>query len=145
MKNVLKATKALKRRRSPASPPFSCRGSENGDKRHGRAEKNKNMYRKRSKKSKKICKKFLAFPGLKCYTIKRTFARGLFSTHKKKTHSKSLQQKIPLHGALGAKKGGFIMKVRSSVKPICEKCKVIKRKGSIRIICENPKHKQRQG
>ncbi|MBP3804726.1 MAG: 50S ribosomal protein L36, partial [Oribacterium sp.] len=24
-------------------------------------------------------------------------------------------------------------------------CKVIKRKGSIRIICENPKHKQRQG
>ena len=37
------------------------------------------------------------------------------------------------------------MKVRSSVKPICEKCKVIKRKGVIRIICENPKHKQRQG
>jgi len=37
------------------------------------------------------------------------------------------------------------MKVRSSVKPMCEKCKVIKRKGSIRIICENPKHKQRQG
>ena len=37
------------------------------------------------------------------------------------------------------------MKVRSSVKPICEKCKVIKRKGAIRIICENPKHKQRQG
>ena len=36
------------------------------------------------------------------------------------------------------------MKVRSSVKPICEKCKVIKRKGSIRIICENPKHKQLQ-
>ena len=27
------------------------------------------------------------------------------------------------------------MKVRSSVKPICEKCKVIKRKGSVRIIC----------
>jgi large subunit ribosomal protein L36 len=37
------------------------------------------------------------------------------------------------------------MKVRSSVKHICEKCKVIKRKGSIRIICVNPKHKQRQG
>jgi large subunit ribosomal protein L36 len=37
------------------------------------------------------------------------------------------------------------VKVRSSVKPICEKCKVIKRKGSVRIICENPKHKQRQG
>ena len=37
------------------------------------------------------------------------------------------------------------MKVRPSVKPICEKCKVIKRKGVIRVICENPKHKQRQG
>lgn len=42
-------------------------------------------------------------------------------------------------------KGGLTMKVRSSVKPICEKCKVIKRKGRIMIICENPKHKQRQG
>lgn len=41
--------------------------------------------------------------------------------------------------------GGFPVKVRSSVKPICEKCKIIKRKGSIRVICENPKHKQRQG
>ena len=29
------------------------------------------------------------------------------------------------------------MKVRSSVKPICEKCKIIKRKGRIRVICEN--------
>ncbi len=37
------------------------------------------------------------------------------------------------------------MKVRPSVKKICEKCKVIKRKGVIRVICENPKHKQRQG
>ncbi len=42
-------------------------------------------------------------------------------------------------------KGVVNMKVRSSVKPMCEKCKVIKRKGKIRIICENPKHKQRQG
>ena len=25
------------------------------------------------------------------------------------------------------------------------RCKIIKRKGSIRVICENPKHKQRQG
>lgn len=37
------------------------------------------------------------------------------------------------------------MKVRASVKPMCEKCKVIKRKGSVRIVCKNPKHKQRQG
>jgi large subunit ribosomal protein L36 len=43
------------------------------------------------------------------------------------------------------KKGEKQMKVRPSVKPICEKCKVIKRKGRIRVICENPKHKQKQG
>jgi large subunit ribosomal protein L36 len=37
------------------------------------------------------------------------------------------------------------MKVRPSVKPICEKCKVIRRKGTVMVICENPKHKQKQG
>lgn len=37
------------------------------------------------------------------------------------------------------------MKVKASVKKICEKCRVVKRFGVIRIICENPKHKQRQG
>ena len=37
------------------------------------------------------------------------------------------------------------MKVRPSVKPMCEKCKVIKRKGRVMVICENPKHKQKQG
>ncbi len=37
------------------------------------------------------------------------------------------------------------MKVRASVKKICEKCKVIKREGVVRVICINPKHKQRQG
>ncbi|URM52913.1 50S ribosomal protein L36 [Mycoplasma sp. SG1] len=37
------------------------------------------------------------------------------------------------------------MKVRASVKKICQHCQVIKRKGKIRIICKkNPKHKQRQ-
>ncbi len=37
------------------------------------------------------------------------------------------------------------MKVKPSVKKICNKCKVIKRKGVIRVICSNSKHKQRQG
>ena len=41
--------------------------------------------------------------------------------------------------------GGKKMKVRPSVKPICDKCKVIRRKGRVMVICENPKHKQRQG
>ncbi|MFB3895671.1 MAG: 50S ribosomal protein L36 [bacterium] len=37
------------------------------------------------------------------------------------------------------------MKVKASVKKICEKCRIIKRKGVIRVICSNPRHKQRQG
>ncbi|MCK5140265.1 MAG: 50S ribosomal protein L36 [Thermodesulfovibrionia bacterium] len=37
------------------------------------------------------------------------------------------------------------MKVRSSVKQICAKCKIIRRKGIVRVICTNPRHKQRQG
>jgi large subunit ribosomal protein L36 len=37
------------------------------------------------------------------------------------------------------------MKVRSSVKRICDKCKLIRRKGVVRIICADPRHKQRQG
>ncbi|NWF52201.1 MAG: 50S ribosomal protein L36 [Nitrospirae bacterium] len=37
------------------------------------------------------------------------------------------------------------MKVRSSVRSMCAKCKIIKRKGIIRVICDNPRHKQRQG
>lgn len=39
-----------------------------------------------------------------------------------------------------------IMKVRSSVKPMCDKCKVIKRHGKVMVICSKyPNHKQRQG
>ena len=37
------------------------------------------------------------------------------------------------------------MKVRASVKPMCEKCKVIRRGGAVLVICQNPRHKQRQG
>ncbi len=36
------------------------------------------------------------------------------------------------------------MKVRVSVKKICLDCKVIKRHGVVRVICKNPRHKQRQ-
>ncbi len=46
---------------------------------------------------------------------------------------------------LNSSKEDFPMKVRPSVKPICEKCKIIKRKGHVMVICENPKHKQKQG
>jgi large subunit ribosomal protein L36 len=37
------------------------------------------------------------------------------------------------------------MKVMASVKKICRKCKIIRRKGVVRVICPDPRHKQRQG
>ncbi|MCE5250586.1 50S ribosomal protein L36 [bacterium] len=37
------------------------------------------------------------------------------------------------------------MKVKASVKKRCNQCKLIKRKGVLRVICTNPRHKQRQG
>ncbi|KAF9535459.1 ribosomal protein L36-domain-containing protein [Crepidotus variabilis] len=38
------------------------------------------------------------------------------------------------------------MKVRSSVKLMCEGCNLVKRKGRMYVVCSNnPKHKQRQG
>ncbi len=37
------------------------------------------------------------------------------------------------------------MKVRPSVKPMCDKCRVIRRNGVVRVICVTPRHKQRQG
>ena len=44
-----------------------------------------------------------------------------------------------------AENGKDVMKVRSSVKRICENCKIVRRKGIVRVICTNTKHKQRQG
>lgn len=38
------------------------------------------------------------------------------------------------------------MKVKASVKRICEQCKIVKRKGVLRVICKgNKRHKQKQG
>lgn len=37
------------------------------------------------------------------------------------------------------------MKVRASVRRMCEKCKVIRRHGVVRVICADKRHKQRQG
>ncbi|HEX6711363.1 MAG TPA: 50S ribosomal protein L36 [Rubrobacter sp.] len=37
------------------------------------------------------------------------------------------------------------MKIRASVKPICDNCEVVRRRGVLRVVCDNPRHKQRQG
>ena len=40
---------------------------------------------------------------------------------------------------------GSTVKVKPSVKKMCDKCKVIRRHGRVMVICENLRHKQRQG
>jgi ribosomal protein L36 len=37
------------------------------------------------------------------------------------------------------------VKVKPSVKKICNKCRVIRRHGRVMVICTDPRHKQRQG
>ena len=37
------------------------------------------------------------------------------------------------------------MRVQASVKRLCRNCKIIRRKGVVRVICSEPRHKQRQG
>ncbi|AUH52683.1 50S ribosomal protein L36 [Chromobacterium sp. ATCC 53434] len=37
------------------------------------------------------------------------------------------------------------MRVQPSVKKICRNCKLIRRKGVLRVICTEPRHKQKQG
>ena len=58
--------------------------------------------------------------------------------------------KIRLKGSSSANLPNFIggkkvMKVRASVKKICSECRILKRKGVVRVTCKNAKHKQRQG
>lgn len=36
------------------------------------------------------------------------------------------------------------MKVAVSIKPMCDNCRVIRRRGVLRVVCTNPNHKQRQ-
>jgi len=41
--------------------------------------------------------------------------------------------------------GGVVVKVRASVKKRCMNCKIVRRRGVVRVICKEPRHKQRQG
>ena len=73
------------------------------------------------------------------YFLLEKFAVRLHDTEEK------AHPELPVSRESEDKKGGFSMKVRSSVKPICEKCKIIKRKGSIRVICEKSKTQTETG
>ncbi|MBA4742036.1 MAG: 50S ribosomal protein L36 [Azoarcus sp.] len=37
------------------------------------------------------------------------------------------------------------MRVQASVKRLCRHCRIVRRKGVVRVICSEPRHKQRQG
>lgn len=50
-----------------------------------------------------------------------------------------------VHRRMGFDRDWTDVKVNPSVKKICEKCKVIRRNGRVMVICENLRHKQRQG
>lgn len=43
------------------------------------------------------------------------------------------------------KKEKINVKIRASVRKICENCRLIRRRRRIMVVCSNPKHKQRQG
>ena len=57
----------------------------------------------------------------------------------------SIDRSIFGYGAWKPTSRSTTMKVKPSVKKICDKCKVIRRHGRVMVICENLRHKQRQG
>jgi translation initiation factor IF-1 len=76
------------------------------------------------------------------YKYPRPVARGARRTpHRVLLRSNG---RSPATGTRTARRGNP-MKVNPSVKPICDKCKVIRRHGRVMVICENVRHKQRQG
>ncbi len=60
---------------------------------------------------------------------------------------KSISEIVKLDYDIAAVVGIFfiLMKVKPSVTSRCAKCKIVRRQGVLYVICENPRHKQRQG
>ena len=78
-------------------------------------------------------------------------ARSRFATHDRSLRepccavpSRSRYRRCST-GPVSRERQASPMKVRPSVKPMCERCRVIKRHGRTMVICTNPRHKQRQG
>ncbi|CCX30045.1 ribosomal protein L36-domain-containing protein [Pyronema domesticum] len=85
---------------------------------------------------------FLRFAALSRPALTRTFT----------SFPNTLSSRLPVTRTLGATTPLFQqttqrgMKVRSSVKKLCDGCMSVRRKGRVYIICsKNQKHKQRQG
>jgi large subunit ribosomal protein L36 len=67
-----------------------------------------------------------------------------------KEPSSSDSRSHPIPQPITIKRGGPAvrdtrMKVRASVKRLCETCKIVRRNNVVRVVCKNPRHKQRQG
>ena len=60
-----------------------------------------------------------------------------------RTSSQSICTSSAAYGC--AREVAAAVKVKPSVKKICDKCKVIRRHGRVMVICDNLRHKQRQG
>jgi large subunit ribosomal protein L36 len=54
-------------------------------------------------------------------------------------------QSQPIRGSRSKAVGEEKMKVLTSVRKLCRNCKIIRRKRVVRVICKDPRHKQRQG
>ena len=65
--------------------------------------------------------------------------------YKMDTKDKELIQEIRAGQSYSVIKKKGKVKVKSSLKPICIHCKLVKRRGVLRRICTNPKHKGKQG
>jgi len=48
--------------------------------------------------------------------------------------------------SVSVERTGSVVKVKASIRRMCNQCQVVRRKGKVRVICKaNPKHKQVQG
>ncbi len=80
------------------------------------------------------------------HTSPRPFTSPLLSRHHRQTSSPSILDLASRFRSLGIQQQIRGMKVRSSVKKLCDGCKSVRRKKGryVYIICtKNPKHKQR--
>jgi large subunit ribosomal protein L36 len=69
----------------------------------------------------------------------------LWATTKPNAHDHKITAHLRFTSSPSISENTQAMKVRASVKRLCESCKIVRRNNVIRVICKNPRHKQRQG
>ena len=84
-------------------------------------------------------------PARTCYHLESCLTRGVCLRMRASPRPGSGGRNGSQSRVAGTQPPKGIMKVRPSVKPMCEKCKIIRRHGAVLVICQNKRHKQRQG